>query len=101
MSSGNQIVAELEAHGSSARTKFRRKPIGWPAIAGFRIERPPGRRVEHARQHALHFMGAAILGIGASLSDDRAEREGWRWPKARRHGPDVGTQTIFSIGAMR
>ena len=30
--------------------------------------------VEHARQHALHFMGAAILGIGASLSDDRAER---------------------------
>ncbi|MFO1161004.1 MAG: adenylate/guanylate cyclase domain-containing protein [Reyranellaceae bacterium] len=73
----DQIVAELQAW------RF----VSENTIFGAQLEAASGDRrraaetargaVEHMRRYALDYMGAAILGIGASLSDDPAERDAW------------------------
>jgi class 3 adenylate cyclase/tetratricopeptide (TPR) repeat protein len=73
----NQIVTELEAWRFHSENQIFAAQL--QVAAGNRpyaIEIARGA-VEHARQHALHFMGAAILGIGANITDQPAERDAW------------------------
>ncbi|MGD9882754.1 MAG: adenylate/guanylate cyclase domain-containing protein [Reyranella sp.] len=73
----DQIVAELEAwRFASENAIFRAQLEAAMGNRGRAAEVARGA-VEHMRQHALSYMGAAILGIGASISDDPAEREAW------------------------
>jgi len=52
--------------------------------------------VDLCRKHAMSYMGAVALGIGARLTDDAAERDGWLAEgEALLAGPTLGHNHLF------
>lgn len=73
----NQIVTELEAWRFFSENQIFAAQLHVAAGNRAKAIEMAREAVEHARKHALHFMGAAVLGIGASISDEPTERDAW------------------------
>jgi len=73
----NQIVQELEAWRFWSENQIFGAQLHVAAGDRPRAMEIAREAVDHVRKHALNFMGAVVLGIGASVTDDPAERGAW------------------------